>query len=120
MIKSIGVFLAFALFAFGLGAGAVAPVSAHPSIDIVASNWKFTPGSIQVHVNELTTLRVTSSEGVHGLQSDDLGIASTTIMPSKFETVTFTPKKIGTYKVHCSVVCGAGHSDMVLVIKVIE
>lgn len=102
-----------------IGAGAT-PVSAHPSIDIVASNWKFTPSTITVHVNELTTLRVTSRGGVHGIQSDELGISDTTIVPEKFQAVTFTPKKIGTFTVHCSVVCGAGHADMALMVKVVE
>lgn len=42
---------------------------AHPSIDIVASNWKFTPNTFELYVGETATLRMTSSEGVHGLQS---------------------------------------------------
>jgi heme/copper-type cytochrome/quinol oxidase subunit 2 len=41
-------------------------------------------------------------------------------MPNKFVTVTFTPKKAGTYTLHCAIVCGAGHDDMVLVVKVIQ
>ncbi len=93
-------------------------ITAHPSIDIVASNWKFTPDTITVPLSEPTTLRLTSSEGVHGIKSDELGIPDTTIMPNKFVTVTFTPKKAGTYIVHCSVICGAGHPNMALTIKV--
>lgn len=96
----------------------VLPGSAHPSIDIVASNWKFTPNSITVPLGEPTTLRLTSSGGVHGIKSDELGIPDTMILPNKFVTVTFTPHKAGTYVVHCSVVCGAGHPNMTLTIKV--
>jgi cytochrome c oxidase subunit II len=99
----------------GLGTRAVA----HPSIDIVASNWKFTPSTIELHVGETTTLRLTSSDGVHGLQSDDLGIAQTTIAPDKFVTVMVTPKKAGKYIIHCSIVCGAGHADMALTVNVV-
>lgn len=91
---------------------------AHPPVDVVASNWKFTPDTISTKVGEPTTLRLTSSEGVHGIQSDELGIPMTTILPGKFVETTFTPKKAGTYIVHCSVLCGAGHADMKLVIKV--
>lgn len=91
---------------------------AHPSIDVVASNWKFTPDTITIPAGEPTTLRLTSTEGVHGLKSDELSIPDTTIMPNKFVTVTFTPKTAGTYVVHCSVVCGAGHPNMALTIKV--
>ncbi len=99
----------------------VAPLSApaHPTTDIVASNWKFTPAVITVHVNDLTTLRLTSSEGVHGIASEDLGISNTTLLPDKFSIVHFTPKKLGVYKVKCAVICGAGHDKMMLTVKVI-
>ena len=93
-------------------------VSAHPPIDVVAANWKFTPATITTKVSEPTTLHVTSSEGVHGIQSDELGIPSTMVTPGKFSDVTFTPKKAGTYVVHCSVLCGAGHPDMKLIVRV--
>jgi len=93
---------------------------AHPPIDIVASNWKFTPAAITVHTGETQVLRMTSDEGVHGIQSDELGIAQTTVMPDKFVEASFTPKKAGTYVVHCSIVCGAGHPDMALKVNVVD
>ncbi len=96
----------------------VTAAMAHPTIDIVASNWKFTPAKISIPVNEPTTLRLTSSSGVHGIESKDLGIELTTITPGKFELVTFTPKKAGTYVLHCAVVCGPGHGDMTLTVEV--
>ena len=96
----------------------IVPAIAHPSIDIVASNWKFTPAEITVPAGEPASLRLTSSEGVHGIASADLGIPDTTILPNKFVSVTFTPKKAGKYLVHCSIVCGAGHPNMMLTINV--
>jgi cytochrome c oxidase subunit II len=96
----------------------VVAASAHPTIDIVASNWKFTPAKISIPVNEPTTLRLTSSAGVHGLQSDELGIPKTTISTGSFQLVTFTPKKPGTYILHCAIVCGPGHQDMTLTVVV--
>lgn len=101
-----------AVLAIGYGA------LAHPTIDIVASNWKFTPAQTSIPVNEPTTLRLTSSSGVHGLQSDELGIPKTTISPGNFQLVTFTPKKAGTYVLHCAIVCGPGHADMTLTVVV--
>jgi cytochrome c oxidase subunit 2 len=92
---------------------------AHPSVDIVASNWKFTPNKIELHVGETTTLRMTSSEGVHGLQSADLSIPATMIPPGSFVSVNVTPKKRGTYVLHCSIVCGAGHPNMTLTVNVL-
>ena len=114
MIRKLSPFFAVCFVAAGLAF----PAAAHPSIDIVASNWKFTPAEITVPAGEPTTLRLTSSEGVHGITSKDLAIQDTTIMPGKFVTVTFTPKKAGTYEAHCAVVCGAGHDKMILKIKV--
>jgi len=101
---------------------ALAPTSAsaHPTIDIAVANWKFTPGKITVPVGEPTTLRLTSTQGVHGIQSDELGIPLTTIPNGKVIEVTFTPKKAGTYVVHCSIFCGPGHPNMTLTIVVTD
>lgn len=95
-----------------------AAAQAHPSTDVVASNWKFTPNTITVPLGVPTTLRLTSSEGVHGIGSKRLNIPVTTIIPNRFVTVTFTPTKAGTYVVHCAIICGAGHPNMALTIKV--
>jgi cytochrome c oxidase subunit II len=95
-----------------------APAFAHPTVDVVAANWKFTPATVEMHVGETTVLHMTSSAGVHGIQSDELGIPQTTIAPGKFVDVSVTPKKAGTYQVHCSIVCGSGHGDMILTVEV--
>lgn len=110
-------FAPFALAAM-LIAGAMAPAAAHPSIDVAASNWKFTPDAIVLHVGETTQLRLTSTEGVHGIKSDALGIPMTTLTPGKFVIVDVTPKKAGTYVLHCEIICGPGHGKMTLTIKV--
>lgn len=113
---SIGLGLAAAL------AAAVAfvptPASAHPTIDIAVANWKFTPDKITIPVGEPTVLRLTSTSGVHGIKSDDLGIPMTTIPNGKTVEVTFTPKKAGTYVLHCEIFCGPGHADMKLTVVV--
>lgn len=94
------------------------PAIAHPTVDVVASNWKFTPATVEMHVGETTVMHITSSGGVHGIKSDELGIAQTTITPGNFVDVSVTPKKAGTYKIYCSIVCGAGHGDMILTVEV--
>ncbi|GAC1413784.1 MAG: hypothetical protein NVSMB64_24070 [Candidatus Velthaea sp.] len=93
--------------------------SAHPSVDVVASNWKFTPAKIEAHVGEATTLILTSSEGVHGIESAELGIPKTMILPEKLTDIKFTPQKAGTYELHCTIVCGAGHEKMLLTVQVV-
>lgn len=110
--------LGFIVFAAAALVAAPVFVRAHPSIDVVASNWKFTPATIELHVGEPTDLRFTSSEGVHGVESAELGIPKTTIMPGENTKVTVTPKKAGTYVLHCSIMCGAGHANMTLTVVV--
>lgn len=67
--------------------------AAHPSIDIVASNWQFTPATITLQAGEPVDLHTTSKEGVHGLQSDELGIPLTLIEPGKYTDIEITPKR---------------------------
>ena len=110
-----------ALFACAAFAAGVTGASAATSnaVAISASNWKFAPAEITVHVNQPVTLDLTSTEGVHGIQSGDLGIAATTIVPGHTNSVTFTPTKVGTYVLHCTIPCGSGHMKMALTIHVV-
>lgn len=73
---------------------------------------------IQAHVGQPMTLHLTSTQGVHGIQSDELGIPDTILLPGKTVAVTFTPKRVGTYVVHCSVPCGTGHASMAFTVRV--
>jgi heme/copper-type cytochrome/quinol oxidase subunit 2 len=92
---------------------------ASQTIDVVASDWKFTPNTVVLHANQTTTLRLSSKEGVHGLQSDDLGIPMTALVSGSVKTLEVTPKKPGTYVLHCAIMCGAGHANMTLTVKVV-
>jgi heme/copper-type cytochrome/quinol oxidase subunit 2 len=87
-------------------------------IKIVASNWQFMPNTINVAAGRAVTLRLTSTSGVHGIQSNELGIPLTTIKPDQLVQTTFIPKAAGTYVLHCAIECGAGHSNMTLTIVV--
>ncbi len=99
------------------GAGTNAAATTKSTIEITAVISKFTPSKVSVTVGVPTTLRFVSKEGVHGISSDDLGIPSTVMSPGKPVLVTFTAKKAGAYPLHCSVVCGANHGDMLLTVE---
>ncbi|MEO7039138.1 MAG: cupredoxin domain-containing protein [Candidatus Elarobacter sp.] len=90
-----------------------------PVVSIVATaEQKFVPDHVVLHVGKAQTLRFTSTGGVHGVQSTDLGIPSTMIAPGKPVSLSVTPQKTGTYKIPCSIVCGPNHADMALTVEV--
>ncbi len=90
-----------------------------PVVNIVATaDQKFAPDHVVLHVGKRQTLRFTSTGGVHGVASTDLGIPATTITADKPVSVNVTPKKAGTYKLPCTIVCGANHADMALTVDV--
>jgi cytochrome c oxidase subunit 2 len=99
--------------------GFAGTVAAADPITITASDWKFAPASITVHVNQPVTLDLTSTAGVHGLASSALGIPQTEIPPGSIEKVTFTPNKVGDFVLHCTIPCGQGHAKMALTIHVV-
>ena len=90
-----------------------------PVVNIVATaDQKFAPDHVVLHVGKRQTLRFTSTGGVHGIGSADLGIPATMITADKPVSVAVTPKKAGTYKLPCTIVCGPGHADMALTVDV--
>jgi cytochrome c oxidase subunit 2 len=111
--SSIIALIACAMVAVGAIAASADPVT------ITAANWKFAPAEITVHVGQPVTLDLTSTEGVHGLASDELGLPATTIVPGHVKSVTFTPKKAGTFVLHCTIPCGPGHGKMTLTVHVV-
>lgn len=108
-----------ATVAAALFAAIAVPAKADSAMGITASMGKFTPSAITLHVGQTTTLQLASSEGVHYLKSDDLGLPLTTLSPGDVATVSVTPKKAGTYVLHCAMFCGPGHDDMTIIITVV-
>lgn len=108
------------IFAAAMTAGPVLAQAAPQTITITASSSDlFSPGQITVHAGALVVLKFDGKSGVHGVRSDELGIPNTLITPGATKTVTFTPKKAGTYTLYCSVPCGPDHGAMKIVVKVV-
>ncbi len=100
-------------------AGAAKPQAVTPVVNVTATaDQKFSPDHVVLHRNKKQTLRFTSTGGVHGIASADLGIPATTIMPNQPVSVDVIPKKAGTYKLSCTIVCGPNHGDMALTVEV--
>jgi len=101
-------------------AGAIADTAtAATGIELTASNWKFTPGTLVVHPGQTVVLHAKSVEGAHALISTDLGIKPVMMLPGKTVDVTFVaPAKPGKYYIHCHLPCGPGHDSMTIVVDV--
>jgi len=109
----------FAVVTAAVPSLAANPPKTAPVINVVGTaNQKFAPDHIVLHVGKAQTLRFSSSGGVHGIASPDLGIPASMIMPGKPVSVSVTPKKAGTYRLPCTIVCGPGHADMSLTVVV--
>jgi heme/copper-type cytochrome/quinol oxidase subunit 2 len=80
--------------------------------------FSFSPDKIVARVGQQETIQLTSTGGVHGVASPELGIDTTLIRPNHPVAVTFTPKEPGQYVVHCANVCGIGHKGMAFVVQV--
>lgn len=113
--------LAALLVPIGASAGspALAAAKAGPVINVVGTaDQKFVPATVVLHVGKPQVLRFSSTGGVHGIASTDLGIPQTMIMPDKPVSFTVTPKKAGTYVLPCTIVCGPNHASMSLTVEV--
>lgn len=108
--------LSLVVLALVSGGGTVA--SANDAIVITAVPSKFTPDKIMLRVGETATLRFTRIEGVHSIASPELGIRPTVLTPASDAEITVTPSQKGTFILHCAIVCGADHANMILKIVV--
>lgn len=78
-------------------------------LKFVATDFQFDKTEYHVKKGSTLTVELNSKQGVHGLGIPDLGID---LQGDKLtQEVTFD--KAGTFDVHCSVMCGLGHADMV-------
>ncbi len=91
------------------------PSEAVPStvqeFDIIASKWKFTPGTIKVKQGDTVKLNLQSRDVMHGFRIVEFDV-SKTLNPGEAVTVEFTADKKGTFSFFCTIPCGSGHSTM--------
>jgi heme/copper-type cytochrome/quinol oxidase subunit 2 len=80
-------------------------------IDIHASKFQFTPGTVRVKAGTPVELRITSTDVTHGFAIEALNI-NERLEQGKEVVVSLTPTQPGSYPFRCSVFCGPGHSDM--------
>ena len=86
--------------------------SAPREITIVAKRSGFEPASIEVIKGERIRLRVSSADGVHGLEVRRLRINKLIPRGGQAVTIDFVAPAPGTYEILCSEECGDGHETM--------
>ncbi|MBB6638231.1 cytochrome C oxidase subunit II [Cohnella thailandensis] len=77
-------------------------------LKITATNFEFNEGEYHVKAGTPYVLSFSNSLGTHGAEIADLNINLTKDNPR----VEYTFDKPGTYEMHCSIMCGQGHSTM--------
>ena len=88
------------------------PVPQERTFRIEARQFSFSPSELQVNVGDTITLQLVSMDVVHGLYLDGYGI-SVQADPGQSQTLTFTASKPGSFRLRCSVTCGAMHPFMI-------
>jgi len=97
---------------------AFAPVSFKPSttnieryFHIEAGNFAYSPAVLHVNPGDKVTIELASADVVHGLYVDGYDL-NVTADPGQPATLTFTADHPGTFRLRCSVTCGALHPFM--------
>jgi len=119
-LPSAGTLLApmLALSLVALLSAAIRADDAPVAISASAETFAFTPDKSVAHAGVPLSIELTSTAGVHGIASDELGIPTTLIRPHRPVMVSFTPKTAGDVVVHCAFVCGIGHQGMAFTVHV--
>lgn len=81
-------------------------------IRVEASQYRFDPGVIRVNRDDAVTIELVATDVVHGLYLDgyDLQVAAD---PGQTARLTFVADRPGTFRLRCSVSCGAMHPFMI-------
>ncbi|MBW7474454.1 cupredoxin domain-containing protein [Paenibacillus oenotherae] len=82
--------------------------AATSEVVIKASNWKFDQPEYRVKKGEPTKITLQSEEGSHGIASSDIDFK---ISGNDSKVLTFN--NAGEFEIHCNVLCGTGHSQMI-------
>jgi heme/copper-type cytochrome/quinol oxidase subunit 2 len=93
-----------------LPAHAAAP--AHRTIRIEAGNFNYSPGEVRVNQGDTVTIELIATDVVHGIHIDTYGL-EVAADPGQTARLTFIASRPGTFRLRCSVTCGALHPFMI-------
>ncbi len=79
---------------------------------VEAGDFAYTPAVLRVNPGDKVIIELVSTDVVHGLYVDDYDV-SVTADPGQTAILTFTADRPGTFRLRCSVTCGALHPFMI-------
>ena len=79
---------------------------------IEASSYQYTPEAIHVNPGDHVTIDLVSTDVVHGLYIDGYDL-NVTADPGQTATLSFVANQAGSFRMRCSVTCGALHPFMI-------
>ena len=81
-------------------------------IEVEATMFEFTPSSFRVNQGDRVTIKLISSDVVHGLYIEgyDVDISAD---PGQTSSISFTADRRGSFRILCSITCGSLHPFMV-------
>ena len=92
------------------------PVLSHASAEVTyeidASRWEYMPAEIKVNRGDRVTLKLTSTDVVHGLSVDGYDVEMTAD-PGQTASVSFVADRPGAFRFRCTVTCGNLHPFMI-------
>lgn len=91
---------------------AASPAPQARTFRIEAGQFAYSPSTIDVNPGDRVTIRLVSTDVVHGLYVDEYG-ASVEADPGQTATLTFVADKAGSFRFRCNVSCGAMHPFMI-------
>jgi len=89
-----------------------APTPTERFFRIEAGNFAYSPAMLQVNPGDIVTIELASTDVVHGLYVDGYDI-SVVADPGQPATLNFSADHQGTFRMRCSVTCGALHPFMI-------
>ena len=87
-----------------------APAERHFRIE--ASSFQYAPEAIHVNPGDHVTIDLVSTDVVHGLYIDGYDL-NVTADPGQTATLSFVANQAGSFRMRCSVTCGALHPFMI-------
>jgi len=88
-----------------------APAPTERQFRVEAGDFAYTPAVLHVNPGDTVTIEFSSTDVVHGLYVDGYDL-NVTADPGQPASLTFIADRSGTFRLRCSVTCGALHPFM--------